>query len=184
MKQQVLNADKFRIVSTCMIYRFIEGKFHYHIRKRAVPSPLEGLWEVSGGNVEFGDFLHQLEAADFQEGYPRHEKRFAKNVLAAAARREVWQETRLEVGEFFYVDDYCHYRESEKILVMVVCFAAPYRSGIAVLDDEATQQAWITADQVANYKFVGNIPEDMRKVDEFLKKKLEEKNKTLEARSV
>ena len=54
--------------------------------------------------------------------------------------------------------------------VLCLSYFAPYVSGEVILDDEATEFAWITVDEVENYDFIDGIDQEIRNVDNILKK--------------
>ena len=55
--------------------------------------------------------------------------------------------------------------------VLCLSYFTPYVSGEVELNDEATEFAWITADQVGNYDFVDGISEEIKQIDEILNKR-------------
>ena len=156
MAQTVPSKDLHRIVTTCIVYA---GR-RYHLRKRTDEGPFPGRWEVAGGGVEPEDYQHLPK--DTPDGW--------ENVLDTVVRREVLEETGMVVGELRYMGNSIFVRPTDGIPVIVLRFAAPHVSGKPRLDDSATEQKWVTAQDVDAYKPIGSIARDIKRLDAQLAK--------------
>ncbi|MDO8728965.1 MAG: hypothetical protein Q7K26_03700 [bacterium] len=54
---------------------------------------------------------------------------------------------------------------------LCLSYFASYVSGEVKLDNDATEFAWITIDKVGDYDFIDGIDNEIRQVDEILKKR-------------
>ncbi len=155
MAETVPQKDLHRIVTTCIIY---DSERRYLLRKRDVKGPFPNRWEVPGGGVELEDYTT----------LPRTRIDGWENVLDVVLRREVMEETGLEVGEVRYMGNSFFIRLMDDIPVCVLRFAAPHVFGEVVISEDATEYAWVTAEDIDSYNPIGSIATDIKKLDALL----------------
>lgn len=155
---EVQNIELHRVVATAIIHK--EGRFL--IVKRSMNKKVwPGRWTVPGGG---------LETTDYTNTPPTTSSGIWYNTLANTLKREVGEETGLKIGEIRYLLDLAFIRP-DRVPVLTLSFYAPWRSGEVRLDDENTEFAWVALAEVPGYDLIEGIPEEIRLVDEILKKK-------------
>ena len=74
----------------------------------------------------------------------------------------------LEMGKPELLTDLTFIRP-DGIPVLCLSYFAPYVSGEIKLNDEASEFAWITADEAGDYNFIDGIADEIKEVDAILK---------------
>ncbi len=158
--------DKFlhQIAVTAIIYNK-DGKFL--ITKRSPSEPrFPNRWTVPGGKLSTDDYIHK-ELTHKNQWY---------HSLVSTLKREVKEETNLEIDQPEYLLDLT-FIKGDGQPVLVISYMAEYESGEVVLDAESSEFAWITAEEVGNYDLIEGIDEEIREVDQILKKRAEKGSK-------
>ena len=149
------------IVVTGIIVK--DGK--YLIAKRSSEEKvMPNLWTVPGGKLEMKDYIY------------RHKDTALHwyNVLENVLKREVMEETDLEIKNIGYVTSMVFLRP-EGIPTLVISLFADHKQGEVKLSDELTEHAWVTLEQAKDYNLIEGIYEEIEMLDRLLKgKKLEE----------
>ena len=83
-------------------------------------------------------------------------------------RKEVREETGLEIGKPEYVTDLVFIR-SDGYPVVTLSFLAPYESGDVKLNKEMVDFAWITAAEAGRYDLIEGIAEEIAEVDRLIR---------------
>jgi 8-oxo-dGTP diphosphatase len=112
---------------------FRDGKI---LLVRRARSPAKGFYSLPGGRVEFGETLH------------------------AALHREVGEETALKIA----IIDLAAWREilpgtSGGGHYLIMSFAARWRGGGVVLNDELDDYQWLAPDALGELKITGGLQE-------------------------
>jgi 8-oxo-dGTP diphosphatase len=112
---------------------FRDGKI---LLVRRARSPAKGFYSLPGGRVEFGETLH------------------------AALHREVGEETALKIA----IIDLAAWREilpgtSGGGHYLIMSFAARWRGGEVVLNDELDDYQWLAPDALGEMKITGGLQE-------------------------
>ena len=81
-------------------------------------------------------------------------------------RREIKEETGIEVGKINYLCDMTFIRPYN-IPVVVLSFYAPYQSGKIKLDEESINYAWATYEEAKPYDLVEGLIDEIKMVDEL-----------------
>lgn len=150
-----------RIAVTGIIWKLEGGVRKYLITKRAPHKTWGGKWTVPGGG---------LEQKDYRDTPPTHDGGESPQwygVLEKTVRREIREETNLEVKEVEYLLDIIAVRPSGNP-VLILSMYSEYASGEVALDAEATEYAWITADEVGKYDLIHGIDDEIRQVEKRL----------------
>lgn len=84
-------------------------------------------------------------------------------------RREIREEVNLEVDDITYLLDVAFIRP-DGVAVLVLSYYCAYVSGEVVLDGDATEYAWVTVEDLADYDFIVGIDDEIRKVEKRLSK--------------
>ncbi|MDD5145977.1 MAG: NUDIX domain-containing protein [Candidatus Pacebacteria bacterium] len=132
-----------RIALTAIIHK--DGKYlltQRSLEEKAFP----GRWTVPGGNLEVDDYIN-LPASEAGQWY---------NALDGALRREVKEETGLEVGKLNYLIDIAFIRP-DGVPVVILSYWADYKSGEIKLGGDSINYAWVTPEEAKNYDLIEGI---------------------------
>ena len=133
------------------------------MHKKVMP----GKWTIPGGGLEIDDYVNLPPSTSGAKQW--------YGILEKSLRREIKEEVNLEIGEPELFEDYTFIRP-DGIPVLGLSYFAAYVSGEVKLDEDATEFAWITVDEVDQYDFIDGIQDEIRKADSILKRRLQRKN--------
>ena len=152
---KIKHKELHRVDATAIIYK--NGKYLIIQRsknKKAFP----GQWTVPGGGLEVEDYIN-LPKTTSSHWY------FA---LENSLRREIKEETGLEVGKLNYLCDLTYIR-SDGIPTIILSFYCNWKSGQVKLDQDNINYAWVTIKEAENYNLVEGLIEEIKMVDEIIK---------------
>lgn len=152
---KIKNKQFHRVVSTAIIHR--EDKYLLLQRsqnKKAFP----GKWTVPGGGLEVSDYIN-LPKTTSDHWY------FA---IENSLRREIKEETGLEVGELKYLCSITFIRP-DKIPTVILSFYCNWKSGKVKLDEDNMDYSWVTYEEAKNYDLVEGLLEEIAAVDKIIK---------------
>lgn len=134
-----------------------EGK--YLITKRAEwEKAFPGRWTVPGGKVEVLDYVLR------NKDTPHH----WYNVLEDILKKEVREETGLEIKDIGYVTSLVYIRE-DQIPCMIISLYADAKTENVILDKSLTEYAWVDLEEAKNYDLIEGIYEELEILDKKLK---------------
>lgn len=157
---EIKDKELHRIAMTAIIY---DNNYRYLITKRAMHKKhFPGKWTVPGGGLSVDDYINLPRTAvgDNQWYYS----------LTNGLVREVKEEVGLEVGKPEYLLDLT-FIKGDGVPVLVLSYYAEYKGGDVILDEDATEFKWISADEVDQYELIEGIGHEIKMVDDILKKK-------------
>lgn len=152
---EIKKKELHRISSTAIIYR--DGKYlllRRSLNKKAFP----GQWTVSGGGLETDDYIASPKTT--------HDHWYF--AIENSLRREIKEETSLEVGEIKYLLSITFIRP-DGVPVVILSFYCPYKSGAVKLDEDNMEYAWVTYKEAKNYDLVEGLLGEIKMVDKILK---------------
>jgi 8-oxo-dGTP pyrophosphatase MutT (NUDIX family) len=157
----IKDKELHRITTTTLVYK---PDFTYLITKRALHKKvMPGRWTIPGGGMSVDDYIHIEPSTQTSNQW--------YGAVEQALRREVREEVGLEIGKpEFFID--LTFIRPDGIPVLCLSYFAPYVSGEVVLDADATEFAWITADQVKEYDLIEGIDHEIREMDRILKSRM------------
>lgn len=159
MVQTVSMDNRARPVTSVVVYRPVAVGFEYLVLQRHPDEqPYPGKWTVPAGGVEIQSYPGKPKVSDGWE-----------NVYEDAGRDEVFEEAGVEVGNLTYLSSFMFFRAHDNVPVIGVRFYAPYASGEVVLDKHHVDSAWVCLEDLEQYDFLGNIPDEIRRVDKLLR---------------
>lgn len=132
-----------------------DGK--YLITRRVMTKKrFPGKWTVPGGKLETTDYANS----------PKDTEDCWYNVLERVVRREVREETGLEIQNIDYVTSLATI-DNAGTPVLIISLMAEWASGDVVLQaSETDQHAWITAAEAKDYDLIGGIDHELIMADE------------------
>lgn len=144
-----------RITSTAIIYKnhkylLLQRSFE----KKAFP----GKWTVPGGGLEVDDYINTPKTTSDHWYF----------AIVKSLRREIKEETNLEVGKIKYLLDIAFIRP-DGIPAIILSFYCPYKSGEVKLDEDNVNHAWVTDEEAKNYDLVEGLLEEIEMVEKILK---------------
>lgn len=115
-----------------------------------------GKWTVPGGKLEVSDYATT----------PKDTEDCWYNVLERVVRREVREETGLEIKNIDYVTSLATI-DHEGVPMLVISCMADWESGEVVLQESETDAfAWVTAGEATAYDLIGGIDHELSMADE------------------
>ena len=158
MMIEVKDKELHRIAITAIIHK--DGKFL--ITKRSMHKKhFPGQWTVPGGGLNVDDYMHLPTKGGENQWYYS---------LTNGLMREVKEEVGVEIGKPEYLLDLT-FIKGDGIPVLVLSYFAEYLSGEVVLDEDATEYAWVGVEDLKNYEFIKGIDHEIKLTDEILKKR-------------
>lgn len=165
MAQELADQKLHRIDVTGIIWRKDADAYRYLITKRAPTKKLwPNKWTVPGGGMEARDYM-ESEAT-----YANSESPQWYGALEKTLMREIKEEVGVEVDTLEYLTDIAFIRP-DGYPSLVFSMYCRYAGGSVVLDEDATEYAWITASEVGQYEFIQGIEHEIQLVEERLTKK-------------
>ncbi len=143
------------VVVTAIVIK--DGK--YLIAKRSLEEKaFPGLWTVPGGKIEVDDY----------KDLPKDTGSHWYNIFENALRREVMEETGIEIDSIRYLTSLAFFRP-DGIPTIVVSLFADFADGEVVLNSELSDFAWVTPEEAQEYEFIEGILEEIEMLDKYLK---------------
>lgn len=156
----VSTRELHRVVPTVIIYN---DEVKYLLIKRSEDLPVfPGKWHCPGGGISMDDYEHLPSSSS------NHKQWY--NVIENALRREVREETGMEIEKPEYLLDLVFIRP-DGIPVVVLSYFAKYLKGKFKPCKEAVEMAWVTANGAKKYDLIDGIAEEIKMVDKKLKAK-------------
>ncbi len=152
-----LDEDKAHYIAVTGII-IKEGK--YLITKRSKnESHFPGKWTVPGGKLEQKDYKEKQFDTNAGQWY---------NILETLLRREVREETGLDIKNIKYLANLVFERK-DNIPVVVISLFADHDKGEVMLNHESDDYKWVTLEEAKNYDLIDGIYEEIEMLDNHLK---------------
>lgn len=152
---QMKNQELHRITSTAIIHK---GKEFLLLRRGLEKKAFPGKWTVPGGGLEVDDYIKT----------PKTTSEHWYFALENSLRREIKEETHLEVGRVKYLLDIAFIRP-DGIPVVILSFYCPYKRGQVKLDKDNIDFAWVTFKQAKKYDLVEGLLGELAMVDKIIR---------------
>lgn len=146
-----------RVTATAIICK--DGKYlivQRNPEKKAFPLR----WTVPGGGLHGQDYVNLPKNNPDAWYFP----------LTNSLRREVKEETGLEVGDFKYLLDLTFIRP-DNIPVITLSYYCDWQSGDVKLNEENVDYKWVSLEEAKQYDLIGGIVEEIEMVDKIIKNK-------------
>ncbi|PIR57670.1 MAG: hypothetical protein COU71_02810 [Parcubacteria group bacterium CG10_big_fil_rev_8_21_14_0_10_38_31] len=128
-----------------------------------------GMWTVPGGRMEKSDYLK----------IPKDTNHHWYNVLEKTLRREVKEETALDIDNIWYVTSLAMIGKDGVPSLIISC-AADYTGGeVKLQEEECDEFAWVSLEESKNYDLIEGIYEELAMTEKKIKgEKIDEWKKT------
>lgn len=154
---EIQDKELHRITATAIIRK--DGKYLIVQRspnKKVFPKR----WTVPGGGLETADYINTPKTTLDAWYFP----------LTKSLKREVKEETGLEIGDLKYLLDLTFIRP-DNIPVITLSYYCDWLSGEVNLNEESIDYKWVTSEEAKSYDLIGGILEEIEMVDKILKEK-------------
>lgn len=142
-----------RIAATAIIHK--DGK--YLLLKRGPDEKaFPGKWTVPGGNMETDDYV----------GLPANKAGQWYGAIEKSLRREVMEESSLEVGKLNFLVDIAFIRP-DGLPVVILSYWADWKSGEAKPGEDNIDCVWATLEEAKSYDLIPGIWEEIEMVDKI-----------------
>jgi len=160
---EIKDKELHRITTTALVYK---PDFTYLITKRAPHKKSHpNMWTIPGGGLTVDDYINTPQST--------HGPNLWYNVLEKSLKREMKEEVGLEIGRYELLVDLTFIRPDGIPVICFSCFA-PYISGEVRIDQDLEEDtvdfAWVSLEEAKNYDLIGGVWDEIRQVDEILKK--------------
>lgn len=147
------NTDMHRVAVTAIIFNPLTGKMLI-TRRALTKSQWPGMWTVPGGGIETDDYTGE------EPSFDDHTKQWY-GVCERAVRREVREETGLEITEPWLVTDLA-FVNTDETPVLVLSFATDLRGPDRVrYDVDTIGHAWVDLEEAKEYELIPGIYEEL-----------------------
>ncbi len=110
-----------------------------------------GMWTVPGGKLETNDYLHLPKDTEF----------YWYNVLEQVLRREVHEETGIEIENIQYVTSLATVHADGAPSLVISCVADYVSGEVKIQPEEVDQFAWVTLEEAKNYNLIDGIYDEL-----------------------
>ena len=134
-----------------------DGKFLLTKRspkEKAFPN----MWTVPGGKLEINDYAKKQK--DTSDAW--------YNILENLLRREVKEETGLDIKNIRYLTSLIFIR-LDGVPVVVISLFADHASGEVIPTEEAVDHAWVTLEEAKSYDLIDGIYDELVMLDGIFK---------------
>ena len=153
--EKAKNDKLFYVLSNAVVYRESDGRcliLKRHDREIAHP----GRYGVMGGKLEWSDL--PIESPTRING----DILDYEDALEVLVRREVREESGLEIGDDFRYMKSCAFIRPDGVPAVLVKFATVYKGGEVVLENGSfTEYAWVNAEEVKSYPCIDGIADEV-----------------------
>jgi 8-oxo-dGTP pyrophosphatase MutT (NUDIX family) len=140
------------VVVTAIIVK--DGEFLI-TRRSPLKKRFGGMWTVPGGKLETGDYVN----------LPKDTKDYWYNVLEQVLRREVREETGLEIKNIEYVTSLATIHADGAPSLVISCMA-DWESGEVVLQESETDKhEWVSLEEAKGYELLDGIYDELCMAD-------------------
>src|SRR3989304_2318319 len=117
------------------------------LNKRRFP----GKWTVPGGKLETKDYID----------LPKETEHYWYNVLEKVLKREVKEETGLEIKNITYLTSLATIHEDGSPSLVISCLAEHDSGEIILQEEENDKHAWVSLEEAKNYDLLDGIYDEL-----------------------
>ncbi len=157
MVPKIKNKELHRVVTTTVVYK--PGPIYLIVKRSLEKKVQPGKWCFPGGGLSADDYIHGPYSTDGKQWYGALEK---------SLRREIKEETNLEIDKPEFSQDFT-FVTPDGIPVLGFTYFAKHLSGEVVVDNDATDFAWVSFEEAKKYDLIGGLLWELEQIDKILK---------------
>lgn len=124
-------------------------------RRSAGKKRFPGMWTVPGGKLETSDYL----------ALAKDTEHYWYNVLERTLRREVKEETGLDIEHIEYLTSLATVHEDGAPSLVISCIAEWAGGEVSLKKDESDEFAWATSEEAKAYPLIDGIGDELVMAD-------------------
>jgi len=153
---ETTNQYLHEVVVTAIVIK--NGK--YLITKRSMQEKrFPGMWTVPGGRLDTGDYIN----------LPKDTKDYWYNVLEKTLKKEVKEETGLEINNIEYVTSLARVHEDKNPSLVISCIADYVSGEIKLQEGETDNFAWVSLEEAKTYELIDGIYDELVMAENHIK---------------
>jgi len=121
------------------------------VRRSPHKKRFPGMWTVPGGKMETSDYLK----------LPKDTKFYWYNVLERTLKREVLEESGLEINHIEYITSLATVHEDGSPSLVISCIADYVSGNLKLQEGETDNFAWITLEEAKKYDLIDGIYDEL-----------------------
>jgi 8-oxo-dGTP diphosphatase len=145
---ETTNQYLHEVVITAIVVK--EGKYLI-VRRSPNKKRFPGMWTVPGGHLETGDYLK----------LPKDTQFYWYNVLERTLRREVKEETGVEIDHIEYVTSLATVHDDGNPSLVISCVADYAGGEVKLQKGETDKFAWVTLEEAKKYDLLDGIDDEL-----------------------
>ena len=149
------NIELHRVVATAIIYK--DGKYLI-VQRSSNKKVFPNRWTVPGGGLEIDDYINTPKTTPDAWYF----------TIENSLKREIKEETELEVGKLKYLLDLTFIRP-DNIPVVTLSYYCDWNLGEVKLNKENINYKWVTYEEAKNYDLIEGILGEIEMVDKIKK---------------
>lgn len=158
-----MDSEKHEIAITAIVIR---GGKYLITQRSAAKKRFPSMWTVPGGKLEKSDYID----------LPKDTKDYWYNVLERTLRREVKEETGIDIENIEYLTSLATIHADGSPSLVISCIA-DYAGGEVILQpNEADDFKWVALDEAKKYELIDGIFDELVMAEEKQKKRAPTKN--------
>lgn len=145
---EVTNQYLHEVAITAIIVK--DGKYLI-VRRTLNKKRFPGMWTVPGGKMESSDYLK----------LPRDTKFYWYNVLERTLKREVMEESGLEIDNIEYITSLATVHEDGSPSLVISCIANYVSGEIKLQEGETDKFVWVDLEEAKKYELIDGIYDEL-----------------------
>ncbi|MFH0937380.1 MAG: NUDIX domain-containing protein [Candidatus Daviesbacteria bacterium] len=141
-------ANLFEVVITAIIVK--KGKFLI-TRRSATKKRFPFRWTVPGGRLEITDYT----------SLPKDTQDYWYNVLEKTLKREVKEETGIEIKNIEYITSLATIHPDGNPSLVISCLADYQKGKVTLQVEESDQFTWVSLKEAKNYDLIDGIYDEL-----------------------
>ncbi len=138
------NQHLHEVVITAIV---VKDEKYLIVRRSPEKKRFPGMWTVPGGKMETDDYLKLPKDTEF----------YWYNVLERTLKREVKEESGLEIDNIEYITSLATVHEDGSPSLVISCIADYVSGEVKLQEGETDEFAWVDLEEAKNYELIDGI---------------------------